>query len=382
MREVLLLFVMTVHLASCAGSSTIAGVGPEVVDMAPNVRFVSITAGGQYTCAVSVERTVYCWGRNDFAQLGRGLISARGTPGLVPGLSGILGISGSINNTCASNGSGELFCWGGTSNRSINDAPGFGTSPVRIPTLRGVRAFASGVFNACAVESDFSTSCWGYFQLDETYAPPTDRGGVRRLRQLGGAIAVSAGADFLCVAYTNGRVGCLGNGVSRFLERTTGSAYLELPTLRGVVALSSMLTYVCSLTNTGQIFCWGSAEPQTPGTNGHRLNLQSIPLPSPATQVSAGAFHACALVGDGDVWCWGSNDYGQLGIESSTPSAIPVRVSLPSKARQVATGVHHTCALLNDASLMCWGRGDEGALGVASATERQFQPINVLIHRE
>jgi serine/threonine-protein kinase len=45
--------------------------------------------------------------------------------------------------------------------------------------------------------------------------------------------------------------------------------------------------------------------------------LTDVPLPAPATQVSAGLHHVCALAG-GEVYCWGNRSAGALG--DGTPS--------------------------------------------------------------
>ena len=42
-----------------------------------------------------------------------------------------------------------------------------------------------------------------------------------------------------------------------------------------------------------------------------------------AIQISAGQYHTCVLLDDGNIKCWGRNNYGQLGIESTTQSTSP-----------------------------------------------------------
>ena len=37
-----------------------------------------------------------------------------------------------------------------------------------------------------------------------------------------------------------------------------------------------------------------------------------------ATAIATGYYHSCALLDNGDLKCWGYNNYGQLGIDSTT----------------------------------------------------------------
>ncbi|MEE2035519.1 hypothetical protein [Rhodococcus chondri] len=43
--------------------------------------------------------------------------------------------------------------------------------------------------------------------------------------------------------------------------------------------------------------------------------------------MSAGLRHSCAVTGD-DLYCWGENSNGELGIDSTTPSSVPIMVPL------------------------------------------------------
>jgi alpha-tubulin suppressor-like RCC1 family protein len=87
--------------------------------------------------------------------------------------------------------------------------------------------------------------------------------------------------------------------------------------------------------------------------------------------VGAGDAHACALQDSGIVWCWGSNKRRQLGAGTSTPlrSTTPVRVALSGSAVQVAVGNHHACALTVDGAVLCWGWNSFGQLGVGTTSD-------------
>ena len=45
------------------------------------------------------------------------------------------------------------------------------------------------------------------------------------------------------------------------------------------------------------------------------------------TKIAAGTDHALALQDDGTIWAWGKNDRGQLGDNTKTDSAYPVKVT-------------------------------------------------------
>lgn len=78
-------------------------------------------------------------------------------------------------------------------------------------------------------------------------------------------------------------------------------------------------------------------------------------------QIVAGGAHQCALRDDGVLTCWGANNFGQLGIGSSTGQPDPHPVA--GSWRLVDTGEDFTCGLQTDDSLWCWGSNSLGQLG-------------------
>ncbi|MCP4172345.1 MAG: hypothetical protein GY758_16400, partial [Fuerstiella sp.] len=85
-----------------------------------------ISAGGDapgHTCAVTDVGAAYCWGKNDYGQLGNGLwdindgslVPVRVKAGEQPGdefLSGVRQISAGGQHTCAVTVDGTVYCWG------------------------------------------------------------------------------------------------------------------------------------------------------------------------------------------------------------------------------------------------------------------------------
>ena len=45
-----------------------------------------------------------------------------------------------------------------------------------------------------------------------------------------------------------------------------------------------------------------------------------------ATAIALGGAHTCAVVANGGIKCWGWNNYGQLGIGSTSQQTSPVDV--------------------------------------------------------
>ena len=92
------------------------------------------------------------------------------------------------------------------------------------------------------------------------------------------------------------------------------------------------------------------------------------------TQVTAGNSHTCALDTSGAAYCWGANGNGQLGINSTTRSPVPVAVTTTGvlsgkKLTQITGGYGHTCALDSTGAAYCWGANGNGQLGNSSTTQ-------------
>jgi alpha-tubulin suppressor-like RCC1 family protein len=79
----------------------------------PGDGFTAISAGYQFTCAVSKAGAALCWGSNFWGNLGDGTFENRPVPTAVSGLSsGVAGIAASWEHACALTDKGGVKCWG------------------------------------------------------------------------------------------------------------------------------------------------------------------------------------------------------------------------------------------------------------------------------
>ena len=141
--------------------------------------------------------------------------------------------------------------------------------------------------------------------------------------------------------------------------------------------------FACGLTaqpddgsNSNTLYCWGSDSHSqlgnfvVSGTSTATSTAWAVPVldlpPSwHAVDVDVGARHACAIGVDGDVYCWGDNAHGQLGINSTVATSLPVEVQLPANTRamSISAGSQHTCVVTTAGELYCWGDSSNQQLG-------------------
>lgn len=140
---------------------------------ATDTRFVSVVAGGDYACALARDGRVWCWGRSDHGQIGRGTTTPSATPQPVAGGRRYLSLSSGSNMMCANGVDGVADCWGIELHTSFGDppppAPALVPTRVRFPWLRfaEVRAVAR---TRCGRTFEGLLYCWGegrYGQLGD-----------------------------------------------------------------------------------------------------------------------------------------------------------------------------------------------------------------------
>jgi alpha-tubulin suppressor-like RCC1 family protein len=338
----------------------------------------ALSTGRDHTCALMTTGDVKCWGYNTDGQLGDGTKKASNIPVDVVGLPGsvkAIGAGGSM--TCAVLDTGHVMCWGSIGAISS-------VTPVEVGVGGTAKAISAGLGHVCVLLVTGGVKCWGTNGKGQVGNGTTDPQPtpVNATGLGSGVSAISAGFNHTCAVLTSGGAMCWGD--NSFGQLGDGSnTERDVPTpVNGVTGTISQISagkwFTCVLTSSG-VSCWGN------NTNGQLGDGTSTSRPNPAgvqglpgavTSISAGSTHACALA-SGMPLCWGNDASGQVGdnVYSFHTNPVPV-AGLSDGMKEVRTGTSQTCALTGSGGVMCWGDNGNGQVGDNTTIQRVF-PVNV-----
>jgi alpha-tubulin suppressor-like RCC1 family protein len=315
------------------------------VAVAGGLRLRNLSAGGLYTCGVTSIRRVYCWGYNNFGQLGDGTTSSRSKPVAVLGGRHFGQVSAGRGHTCGVATDSLAYCWGSNAFGQLGDGTTSNrTTPVAVYGGRHFRQVSAGDYHTCGITIANVTLCWG----DNANGQLGDSTTVaRRLRPS----RVAGGRQF------------------RQLEAGGG--------------------HTCAVTTSDRAYCWGDGSLGQLGTG--QMSSSSWPRAVAGSlslrRVTAGSWHTCGETTGNRAYCWGLNGDGQLGNGmdpgpetcSDLPcSTRPVAVSGGLYFNQVSAGEAHTCARTPSAVAYCWGDDLEGEVGDGTWVDNRLKPTAVL----
>jgi regulator of chromosome condensation len=316
-----------------------------------------VTAGGMHTLCLATGNSLFSWGVNDEAALGRPA-------------------------------GGERWSKAGHSNESeASDVPGL----VRMPTAAGeVVTISAGDSHSAALTNTGHVYAWGTFRGDagvmgfsaaERFAvrsPGTSLVYFRHNRSLqtcGPALEHSQHAQ---------RSHSLRRVPHRILCMQLLPQLVWAPRLAAhqVVKLQSGVDHVAARCANGDVLTWGSGQAGQLGRIGCRMSdrahtgLEMVTHPAPMhlplslrskpRSIACGWYSTFVILESGAVYACGLNNYSQLGFASGD-----TRVWAPKHAKQlrpwrvtqIASGQHHTLALADDGTVVSFGRPTYGRLG-------------------
>lgn len=355
----------------------------------PHLRTGSATgifsAGATHSCALN-DGVVSCWGDNTYGQLGTGSYDPSASPKPVVGLpAGVEALSLGDHHSCALTNGGEVWCWGRDDVEQLGRGTAGGTTfaPGEVHDLPGPASqISAGAAHTCALVED-EVWCWGHgvhgqmgdgvFANGDTASPVLAAGaGSDPLDQVQ---SIGSGGYHTC-AVRNGGATCWGhNDAYQIGDETTDDTarpYQRLDLRTGVSAVAAGRHHTCVIQD-GALACWGSnAEHQAGGTGlGTRLDVPStvVGLSDGVTAVSAGDLHTCAIR-RGALQCFGRGASGELGRTTPTTTHTPAPpVGLADGVQGVEVGATHTCALRRG-QLSCWGQNSAGQVGDGGQAQR------------
>lgn len=125
-------------------------------------------------------------------------------------------------------------------------------------------------------------------------------------------------------------------------------------------------TWITGLNNFGQLGL---------GTTTGTSQLTAMNL-SGFVKFAVGDYHVLAIKSDGTLWGWGQNFMGQLGDGTLIDRNSPVQIGTDTNWAEIATGRRHSTAIKTDGTLWAWGYNGDGDLGVGN-TNTYLSPVQV-----
>jgi alpha-tubulin suppressor-like RCC1 family protein len=236
------------------------------------------------TCVVDVMNDLWCWGPNDFGEVGDGTTKAVTTPTLVHGGPwGLASLGGNDQwtegaHTCALDRTGTLFGWGsdsldqlGISNTSVV------VSPSAVPPEAGWKEIGTGTSFTCGIRADGTVWCWGH-----SFDPNT--------------------AQLTTVPW-------------------------QISSQTDWHGLAAGASWACALRGDNSAWCWGYGALGSTGAPISSNSPVKVAATTPWSSLSIGLTQACGLDDHGHLWCWGSNASGEVGNgtinEAAQPTPVP-----------------------------------------------------------
>jgi alpha-tubulin suppressor-like RCC1 family protein len=349
-----------------------------------------LASGFAHTCAL-VQGSLYCWGADDYGQVG--------VPGELDQTRPLKVNDGTFTDvctgerhSCALRADGTTLCWGANAygELGLRDTSSRET-PTPLDTQRFV-ALSCGGFNSCALTAEGELWCWGdnsEGKLGQGDPPPGELGTLASsatpIPVLGDLrfTQVEVGQGHVCAISKQGRLYCWGRNTRGQLGVAALVDQARAPTLvAGDAQYTSIAAgqfHSCAVDVASKLWCWGQA---ANGLLGVLAETPTLRVPTALAgdgfeSVSVNWLHSCALKKDGTLFCWGRGEEGQLGGGDSSQRDMPTQVGRDGRWRSVSAGQFHTCAFADD-GLYCWGANDTGQLGL-SDNARRYVPFKVAL---
>ena len=359
-----------------------AGDGGTTVHVIADLSNVSqISAAGATTCARLGDGTVKCWGDNRTAQLGLELEppiadeDPHPHPSIVPLESAALRVDVGQGVVCARLTSGKLWCWGKDDQAQLarpgGDAGLDWLNPIRGPGVAALEPLslmrvAAGTYTMLGLDGQGQVWSWG--------------AAAGKLGIISGRVASVSPLT------TPKPIASLQKVTSLVASVWIEPPYDPPPWEPGVPPPPydppPPRAHACALAD-GEVYCWGRSNAGALCTGlpdkEQEPRLAPIEAKTWPQQLAVGDEITCARMTDGSVYCCGSDTKGRLGT-----GIVGVLSPLFTKAHaffgyavQVATSNNAVCALTKAGIVECWGSNQNGELGTKPDAEDHPFPVKI-----
>ncbi|MBC7746498.1 hypothetical protein H7Y40_00770 [Pedobacter sp.] len=420
----------TVNITNSSGTSTIKTFSRSLKkSVSWQNQLAGKSASGSYRTCGLVNGSAYCWGDNDWGQLGNGKSGSPANDSLVPvkvvrdpavlGAKIITDIAAGTSHNCVL-AAGEVFCWGqNTYGQLGNNTTTNSSVPVKVQGLPAtMTAVATSTNSSCAIATG-EVYCWGRNNQGQlgnnkaTGSSPEYRSlvAVKISGVLAGKtttdLATSGSRSYHMCAIADGLAYCWGDNTNGNLgnNSTTDSNVPVAVSTVGVLAGKTVTDISAEglsgavstcVVASGAAYCWGSNDNGKVG-NGisgnsdyktpQAVSTSGVLTGKTVTDINVGNNHTCALA-DAKAYCWGANNYGQLGNNqasgTATKSLLPVAVSeiagafLGQAITNLGGGANRGCAAASN-KIYCWGWNTRGQIGDGTIVVRKIPTESIFL---
>ncbi len=396
-----LLLMLSLVLSACDGAAVnnpYAGRAvPTPVPVSGARQYARVSTGFFHSCAVTTGGEGWCWGSNEYLQLGVAStpslcerLGCSRTPLRVAATLLLADIAAGVTSTCALTTAGRAYCWGGgypgTASQLGDSSITSSATPVPIQTDSTFAQISVGGAHSCALTVGGTALCWGGNQFGQlgngtvtSSATPVVVSSTLRFT------SISASSSTTCAVAVSGVGYCWGSnrwgqiGVGDVPYNSFGLAERRPREISGDlrwVQIAAGFDHSCGVTTSGAALCWGLNE--NAGQLGDGTSISHRGVPGAVTGgrsydgIAAGAVATCAHTSANELYCWGSNYFGGLGNGQTQASGVnrPVkniggsfRGGEAARHHSVGLGSSHGCAIKTDGAVSCWGDAFYGQTG-------------------
>lgn len=292
-------------------------------------KFTALTNGYDHQCGLNAEGRAFCWGLNDLGQLGDASTSVKEVfPRAVSLQNGaaFIQIAAGNGSSCGLVGDGTVYCWGSDEFGQLGDGEPYENKnvPVAIASSHKFVSIAAGESHNCAITQNGAAYCWGRNdkkQLGDGTASMDDSALPKLVDGNHHFVSVTAGKNHTCGVTVRGTAYCWGSdnvGQSGNGDHVTGlkSTPHQLDSSEIFRSVLTGVSFTCGLTNAGKPFCWGSNGWGRLGIGVESEGAKTTPQPVASSEtfvsISSGYAHACGLSQRNLAVCWGHDGFEQL----------------------------------------------------------------------
>ncbi len=325
-------------------------------------RVKKLSAGDSVWCAAMTDGSVRC--------------RDNGVWETITGINNAIDVAVGVEDSprCALLADGSIRCWGTNDKGQLgNGSTTVAKDPVQVIGISNAKQVVAGQNFACALLDDGTIKCWG----DNGWGQMGN--GTWYTPGIGGAVL----------------------GPDQCGSSACSMTPVAVPGISAAVQLGVGAVFVCAVISDGTALCWGGniGGPLGNGTDLISSGVATLTINpvvvsglNDAVAIKSEWYHACALTKTGTVKCWGTNNYGNLGIGSTTGPEIcdtstmmiggpncafsPQLVPGLNNVKAIGLSVNSTCALLTDGTAKCWGMNRDGELGDGDTTD-SASPVSV-----